>query len=230
MIIAERKPLPEILKNIEPYKKILVLGCKGCVAICSAGGEREVSIVAEAIRFAREREGKPIEVLEACAIRQCDPEYLEFVGELGKEVEAIVSLACGVGVNFLADLYPEFRIYPGVNTSFYGANVELGVWVEKCRGCGDCIIDRTAGLCPIARCAKSLLNGPCGGSQNGRCEVRKDMPCVWHQIIERLKARGELDRLIEIWEPKDWRSAGGDGVRVRIREDLKLEEEEVRGV
>jgi len=220
MIIAERRPIPEILENIAPYSRVLVLGCRGCVAVCSAGGDREVAVLAEAIRLAREREGKPIEVIERTFIRQCDPEYLEPLRELLPQVEAVVSLACGVGVNLIADLYPSARVYPGVDTSFYGANVALGEWVEKCRGCGDCIIDKTAGLCPIARCAKNLLNGPCGGSQGGRCEVRKDMPCVWHMIIERLKERGELDRLLEITPPKDWRPAGGDGLRVRVRVDL----------
>jgi ferredoxin len=220
MIIAERRPFPEILENIAPYSRVLVLGCRGCVAVCSAGGDREVAILAEAIRLAREREGKPIEVIERTFIRQCDPEYLEPLKELLPQVEAIVSLACGVGVNLIADLYPSARVYPGVDTSFYGANVALGKWVEKCRGCGDCLIDKTAGLCPIARCAKNLLNGPCGGSQGGRCEVRKDMPCVWHMIIERLKERGELERLLEITPPKDWRPAGGDGLRVRVRSDL----------
>jgi ferredoxin len=220
MIIAERRPFPEILENIASYSRVLVLGCRGCVAVCSAGGDREVAILAEAIRLAREREGKPIEVIERTFIRQCDPEYLEPLNELLPQVEAIVSLACGVGVNLIADLYPSARVYPGVDTSFYGANVALGKWVEKCRGCGDCLIDKTAGLCPIARCAKNLLNGPCGGSQGGRCEVRKDMPCVWHMIIERLKERGELERLLEITPPKDWRPAGGDGLRVRVRPDL----------
>jgi len=220
MIIAERRPIPEILENIAGYDKVLILGCRGCVAICSAGGDREVAILAEAIRLAREKQGRPIEVLEETLIRQCDPEYLEPLKELLPKVQAIVSLACGVGVNLIADLYPSARVYPGVDTSFYGANVELGKWVEKCRGCGDCIIDKTAGLCPIARCAKNLLNGPCGGSQGGRCEVRKDMPCVWHMIIERLKERGELEKLLEIVPPKDWRPAGGDGLRVRVRPDL----------
>jgi len=220
MIIAERRPIPKILENIAPYSRVLVLGCRGCVAVCSAGGDREVAILAEAIRLAREREGEPIEVIERTFIRQCDPEYLEPLNELLPQVEAIVSLACGVGVNLIADLYPSARVYPGVDTSFYGANVALGKWVEKCRGCGDCLIDKTAGLCPIARCAKNLLNGPCGGSQGGRCEVRKDMPCVWHMIIERLKERGELERLLEITPPKDWRPAGGDGLRVRVRPDL----------
>ncbi len=222
MIIAERKPISEILKNIESYEKILVLGCRGCVAVCSAGGDREVAIMASALRLARKRMEKPIEILTSTFIRQCDSEYLEPLEKLGKEVEAIVSLACGVGVNLIADLYPEFKVYPGVDTSFYGANTALGEWIEKCRGCGDCIIDKTAGLCPIARCAKNLLNGPCGGSQGGRCEVRKDMSCIWHEIVERLKRRNELNRLFEIWGPKDWRAAGGDGLRVRIREDLKF--------
>jgi ferredoxin len=220
MIIAERRPIPEILENIAGYNKVLILGCRGCVAVCSAGGDREVAILSEAIRLAREKQGRPIEVLEATFIRQCDPEYLEPLKELLPKVQAVVSLACGVGVNLIADLYPSARVYPGVDTSFYGANVELGKWVEKCRGCGDCIVDKTAGLCPIARCAKNLLNGPCGGSQGGRCEVRKDMPCVWHMIIERLKERGELERLLEIIPPKDWRPAGGDGLRVRVRPDL----------
>lgn len=221
MIIAERRPLGEILENIKSYKRILVLGCRGCVAVCSAGGDREVAILAEAIRLARSRNGDEVEVLERTFIRQCDPEYLVPLKDLKKEVEAVVSLACGVGVNLIADLYPDVRVYPGVDTTFYGANVALGEWVEKCRGCGDCIIDRTAGLCPIARCAKNLLNGPCGGSQGGRCEVRKDMPCIWHEIIERLKRREELEKLLEIWSPKDWRPAGGEGLRVRVREDLK---------
>lgn len=222
MIIAERKPLEEILKSIEKYSKILVLGCRGCVTVCAVGGEKEVSKLAEEIKIAREKEGKIIEIFEKTLIRQCELKYLEPLKEFEDKVEAVVSLGCGVGVNLIADFYPKIRIYPGVNTTFYGAKVEKGHWIEMCRGCGDCIIDKTAGLCPIARCAKNLLNGPCGGSQGGKCEVRKDMPCVWHEIVERLKNRGELERLSEIWEPKDWRSAGGDGVRVIIREDLKI--------
>lgn len=222
MIVAERKPIPEILKMIEPFEKIAIIGCRGCVAICSAGGDREVEILASALRLARKEAGRPIEILEDTFIRQCDPEYLKPIEKISKEVEAIVSLACGVGVNMASDLYPEVKIYPGVNTSFYGANPALGEWQEKCRGCGDCIIHLTGGLCPIARCAKNLLNGPCGGSQNGRCEIRPDVPCVWHQIYERLKARGEVERLYEIWPAKNWIPAGHGGPRERIREDLKV--------
>ncbi len=217
MIIAERKPLEEILESVRGYKKILVLGCRGCVTVCSVGGEKEVSRLAEEIKLVREKEGKTIEIFEKTLVRQCEPKYLEPLKEFKNEVEAVVSLGCGVGVNLIADLYPEIRIYPGVNTTFYGAKVEKGHWIEKCRGCGDCIIGKTAGLCPIARCAKNLLNGPCGGSQNGKCEVNPDIPCVWHQIIDRLERRGELEKLVEIWGPKDWRSSGGGGVREFVK-------------
>ncbi len=222
MIIAERKPISRILAMIEPYERVAVLGCRGCVAICSAGGDREVEIVSAALRLARKRAGRPLTVVEETLVRQCDPEYLTGLEELAKKVDAVVSLACGVGVNFIADRFPELRIYPGVDTSFYGANPALGEWEEKCRGCGDCILDFTGGLCPIARCAKNLLNGPCGGSQNGKCEIRPEVPCVWHQIYERLKARGELERMMKLFPAKDWRPAGHDGPRVRTREDLKV--------
>ncbi len=222
MIVAERKPISRILKTIEPFKKIALIGCRGCVAICSTGGDREVETVSAALKLARKKQDRPLEIIEKTLIRQCDPEYLKPLEKIAPQVEAVVSLACGVGVNLIADLYPEIKIYPGVDTLFYGANPALGEWEEKCRGCGDCIIDLTGGLCPIARCAKNLLNGPCGGSQDGRCEIRPDVPCVWHQIYERLKARGELDRLKEIWAPKNWIPAGHGGLRRRVREDLKV--------
>ncbi|NPA49900.1 MAG: hypothetical protein GXO20_07950 [Thermodesulfobacteria bacterium] len=222
MIIAERKPIGRILQMIAPFKKVAVIGCRGCVAICSAGGDREVETVAAALRLARKREGRPLETVEDTFVRQCDPEYLTPLEELRKEVEAVVSLACGVGVNLAADLYPDLKIYPGVDTSFYGANPSLGQWEEKCRGCGDCIIDFTGGLCPIARCAKNLLNGPCGGSQGGRCEIRPEVACVWHQIYERLKARGEVEKLTQIWPAKNWIPAGHGGPRERVRPDLQF--------
>ena len=223
MIIAERRAIPRVLKAIEPYERVLVLGCRGCVAVCSAGGDREVEIMAAALRLARKLSGRPLETGEVTFIRQCDPEYLAPLKDLAADYEAVVSMACGVGVNLIADLFPEIRVYPGVDTTFYGANPALGEWEEKCRGCGDCILDITGGLCPIARCAKNLLNGPCGGSQEGRCEIRPEVPCVWHQIYERLSSRGELERLLNFFPAKDWSPAGYGGPRKRLREDLRGE-------
>ncbi|WP_457755959.1 methylenetetrahydrofolate reductase C-terminal domain-containing protein [Thermodesulfatator indicus] len=222
MIVAERKPIKQILEMIEPYAKVAIVGCRGCVAICSAGGDREVEILASALRLARKNNGKPLETVEKTFTRQCDPEYLTPLADLKEEVEAVISLACGVGVNLASELYPDLKIYPGVNTTFYGANPALGKWEEMCRGCGDCILDLTGGICPIARCAKNLLNGPCGGSQNGKCEISPDTPCVWQLIYDRLKARGELEKLAQIWAPKNWIPAGYGGPRKRERSDLEL--------
>jgi hypothetical protein len=103
-----------------------------------------------------------------------------------------------------------------------GVTEEHGVWAERCQGCGDCVLDRTCGICPVARCAKSIMNGPCGGSQNGECELRHDTPCAWQLIIDRLKASGELSRYGEIAKPRDWSASRDGGPRKRIREDMKI--------
>ncbi|WP_456432758.1 methylenetetrahydrofolate reductase C-terminal domain-containing protein [Thermosulfuriphilus sp.] len=220
MIIAERKPLEEIYSMVSSFKKILVLGCRGCVAVCNAGGEKEVATLSEALKLAAKKAGQGLEIQEETFVRQCDPEYLEPLKELKEKVDAVVSMACGVGVNLVADLYPGLLVFPALNTTFYGANLAAGKWEEKCRGCGDCILHLTGGLCPIARCAKNLLNGPCGGSQGGRCEIRPDVPCVWHEIYDRLKALGRLEDMKQIMPAKDWTPAGHGGLRRRQREDL----------
>uniref|UniRef100_A0A7V4JQU8 Methylene-tetrahydrofolate reductase C-terminal-like domain-containing protein n=1 Tax=Thermodesulfobacterium geofontis TaxID=1295609 RepID=A0A7V4JQU8_9BACT len=213
MIITKIKPLDEILQYIENYDKILVLGCSECNYGCSTGVEEKVKEFAEKIKRERKKLGEPIKILEKILTKQCNPSALKPVEEFQGKVSAIISLGCGVGANLIADLYPKMEVYPGVNTLFLGAKIKEGYWVEKCRACGDCIIGYTAGLCPITRCPKNLLNGPCGGVKNGICEVRKNLLCIWYKIVMRLKNRGKLEKLMEIWEAKDWRLAGGEGVR-----------------
>ncbi len=220
MIIAERKPLKEILEMLSGVNKLLVLGCRGCVAVCSAGGDKEVSIMASAIRLGRKVQGQPIEVDEDTLVRQCDPEYLEPLNDKGKQYDAVLSMACGVGINFIADRCPDVRVLPGVNTSFYGANLSSGEWKEMCAGCGACVLHLTGGLCPVARCAKSLSNGPCGGSQGGRCEIDPNVPCVWQLIHDKLKGLHQDERLKQIMPIRDWTTAGHAGPRRRVREDL----------
>ncbi len=142
-----------------------------------------------------------------------------------------MTIACGVGFNFLADQDPDVPVFPGVDTSFYGATVEHGVWQELCAGCGKCILDLTGGICPIARCAKTILNGPCGGTNEGMCEVstpENEIPCAWALIVERCKKLGTLDRLQEVLAPKDWSTARDGGQRRRIREDLRIVKEEAQ--
>ncbi|MCD6489736.1 MAG: methylenetetrahydrofolate reductase C-terminal domain-containing protein [Thermodesulfobacterium sp.] len=213
MIVVKRKPLEEILSYIEGHDKILLLGCQECPYGCATAGEDEVKKLVEEIKNKMKNLGKFIEISEKTLIRLCELQYVKGINDFKNEFEAVVTLSCGVGINLIADVYPEIEVYPGVNTLFMGAKLRKGIYVEKCRACGDCIVGYTAGLCPITRCPKNMLNGPCGGSKNGVCEVRKGLPCVWDQIIRRLKKRGKLEKLMEIWEAKDWRSFYGEGIR-----------------
>jgi len=222
MIIAERKPLEEIKEMIADYQKVLILGCGTCVAISFAGGEKQVGLLAAELRMARRLESNPIEIAEETVERQCEWEFVDPVEKLVRDADVVLSMACGIGVQTVAERFPEAVVVPALNTSFLGQPVEQGVWSERCLACGDCVLGRTAGICPIARCAKSLLNGPCGGSQNGKCEVNPDLDCAWELIYNRLKARGRLDDMMEITPPKDWSTAHDGGPRVIIREDLKL--------
>ena len=221
MIVAERKPIEEIIGFIKDCKKILIVGCNECVTVCYAGGKKEVGILASALKMAVTKEGKDLEITEVTLERQCDHEYLEEVRNIIEDYDAVISLACGVGVQFMAEKYLRTPIYPGVNTCFMGVTEERGVWSERCQACGQCILGQTAGICPISRCAKRLLNGPCGGSTNGKCEINKEIDCAWQLIIDRLKELGRLDDYDVLVPIKDWSSERAGGPRKVIREDLR---------
>jgi hypothetical protein len=137
-----------------------------------------------------------------------------------------VSLACGIGVQAIAERFPDARVVPGVNTTFLGMPTKHGIWEERCAACGECILGVTAGICPIARCAKSLLNGPCGGSEDGHCEVSPDTPCAWQLIHDRLQRLGTLDVLMQPQPPKNWKASRDGGPRRIIRDDLRLAAEQ----
>ncbi|MFP7754528.1 methylenetetrahydrofolate reductase C-terminal domain-containing protein [Thermodesulfobacteriota bacterium B35] len=222
MIVAERKPLAEILDMVRDCKKILVLACRGCVTVCSAGGEREAAILASLVRLGMKKNGKKVEVVEGSLVRQCDREYIDGIDQWKGQYDAILSTACGVGVNFIANLRPDENVYPALNTTFFGGSAEQGIWSEQCAGCGDCVLHLTGGLCPVARCAKSLMNGPCGGSVDGRCEIDPEVDCVWQMIYDRM---GRLDRREEMARPapiRDWSTAGHGGPRKQVRQDLTV--------
>ena len=230
MITADRKPFEEIKESVKDYKKIMVLGCETCVAICQAGGEKEAEILASELRLAFGNEGNKVEANNELVVRQCDDEFMADPAflEKVKEADVILSIACGVGVQHGCNFFnrtitdKSIRVIPGLNTTFMGANIDVGLWEERCLGCGNCVLEKTGGICPITRCAKSLLNGPCGGSSNGECEIGKDTECAWHLIIERLEVLGELDRIKPIEMYKDWRPSHSGGPRKRVREDLTL--------
>ncbi len=224
MIVAEHKPLKELLALVEGFDRILMVGCKGCVSVCNAGGQKEVAILAAALRIARKRAGRPIAIEELTLDRQCEPEFIEWLEEPVKKggCQAVVSLACSIGPQYIAEAYPTLPVLPGLNTTFMGGTVTHGVWAEYCSSCGNCGIANFGGLCPVTRCAKQLLNGPCGGSVDGFCEISPETPCVWELIYERLKNLGQLDRLEAILAPKDWSTSLSGGPRKIVREDLIL--------
>jgi ferredoxin len=229
MITAERKPLDEILEMIEPYEKILIAGCGTCVTVCFAGGEKEVGVLATELRMARKMAGNPIEIVERTVQRQCEWEYVDPLHKELEDVEAVLSLACGIGVQALAQRFPDVPMLPGVNTTFLGLPEEPGIFVERCAACGNCVLDITLGICPIARCAKNLLNGPCGGSQDGKCEIDEETDCAWQLIYDHLVDLGQVERLTRFVAAKDWDTSRDGGPRKIVREDLMLdipEEEE----
>ena len=231
MIIGEQKPFKELCALLEGHKEILVAGCRSCVAICLAGGEKEVGVVAESLRLYSDLNGKEWRVDEVTVERQCEKEFVLDLIERTKGKDAVLSLACGVGAQSVQSLYPGIRVLPGLNTSNMGAPEEQGVFVEKCGGCGDCVLHLTGGICPIVRCAKSLLNGPCGGSQNGKCEISPDVPCAWDQIYHSLERLGRLDLLEELIPPKNWLPSRSGGPRKIVRPEAVLTpvEKELRG-
>ena len=206
MIVADRKPLDEIKALVKGYNKVLTVGCGTCVAVCLAGGAKEVGVLNAELKLARKIDGDPIEVGAACVERQCDMEFLEELDPLVDEYDALISMACGAGIQFLAERFPEIPVFPAVDTAFIGVNRDVGWYEERCRACGSCVLGMTAGICPVTMCAKSLFNGPCGGTNTGSCEISNDQPCAWFQIYERLEKQGRLANITEICPANDWRN------------------------
>jgi ferredoxin len=222
MIVADKKPIEEIIETVKNFEKLLVLGCNECVTVCEAGGKKEAGILASALRMYFLKQGKDVRIDEKTLERQCDHEYLEEIRDIADQYDAILSLACGVGVQFTAEKYHAIPVLPGVNTCFLGATEQRGLWTERCQACGSCILASTAGICPVSRCAKRLLNGPCGGSSNGKCEISKEVPCAWQLIIDRLKALGRLDDYEKVQPIKNWSTDRAGGPRKVVREDVYL--------
>jgi ferredoxin len=249
MIVGEQKPIEEIAEFLGDAQKVLVAGCGTCVTVCFAGGEKEAQLLASSLRMKTKLDGKPRDVSDVTIQRQCEWEYLETMEKEMASADIVVSIACGIGVQAMARHFPDTWVVPGLNTTFLGLPEEQGVWTEQCQACGDCMLGLTGGICPVARCSKQVQNGPCGGSENGLCEVKRvkreggapvmetnpqgrqvpvveDVDCAWHLIHERLKAHDRLDQIRELRWAKDWSVSRDGGPRRIVREDLILLDEE----
>jgi ferredoxin len=224
MIVAERKPFDEIMDLLAGRRKVLVLGCGSCVTVCVTGGEKQAELLARQINLAAKARGLELTADYDCITRQCDREFFDDLRDLG-EYDAVLSIACGVGVGFMSEQFPGKPVLPGLNTTFYGANTAPGEWAEYCHGCGECVLAWTGGICPVARCSKSLINGTCGGTNDGKCEVRPDMDCAWLRIYQRLDELGRLDEYRRMRPPRDWSKDRGKGVRRLAHEELATIEE-----
>lgn len=206
MIVAERKPFDEIKTMLAGCRKVFILGCDTCVSVCMAGGKKEVGLLASQLRMSFKKDGKDIQIDEDTVERQCNREYMELVLNKLKDYDLVVSMACGAGVQLLADLSEPLQILPGVNTRFIGMTPKDGTWEERCRACGDCVLGETAGICPVTVCAKGILNGPCGGTDHGKCEVDQEKDCAWTLIYRRLEKMGKLDNIRKDFPPRNHRA------------------------
>jgi hypothetical protein len=221
MIVGDQKPIEDILSYIDGCERILLAGCHGCVTVCCAGGQKEVDVLASMIELGRMKRRQPCQITKMTLERQCDVEFLEELIAKSKDNDVVLSMACGAGVQLVAENAGTKRVVPALNTNFIGAIHEKGVWGERCQTCGDCKLAVTGGLCPVTRCSKSLMNGPCGGSRDGKCEVNSEILCGWQLIVDRLDATGCLDQYEKILEPADWSRSRDGGPRKLVREDLR---------
>ncbi len=223
MIVAERKPFEEIVAMTEGVEKLLILGCGSCVSVCLAGGEKEVKVMASTLRLATQKAGRKLTIRTATIERQCDREFYNAVADDIEWADAVLSMGCGVGVQYGSEVNEGTLVLPALNTKFYGANLGVGVWGERCCGCGTCVLEQYGSICPIARCSKSLLNGPCGGSQDGMCEVdQENIECGWQLIVDRLTRLGRLHQLDDVVPLKDWSTGRDGGPGKIVQEDAAL--------
>jgi hypothetical protein len=223
VIVAEAKPLEELLACLEESRRALIVSCSGCTAVCLTGGAAQATSLASRLKIAKRINGSDLDVETAFLLRQCEPELLPAIADRCARADVLISLACGVGVQQLAEAYPDKWVIPALNTTFAGSYAGEGVWEERCGLCGNCVLHLTGGVCPVTRCAKGLLNGPCGGPADGRCEVDPEVPCAWILIYERLQAQGRLELFTQVRPAKDWRSARDGGLRRFSREGMSRE-------
>ncbi len=209
MVVVRLKSLEEILKLISEFDQVTIFGCELGSGRCKQGGLEEARKLSDLLKI----KGKRITEVKSIG-GTCIVEKVEKVNF--KETDVILSLACGAGTQVIAEL-TDIPVVTGVDTLFIGADEKGKVFKEYCIACGDCIISSTGGICPVARCPKSLVNGPCGGAVDGKCEVDPEIPCIWYEIAERMEKIGTLSNLKMDSSFRDYRSSVhprrmGDGI------------------
>lgn len=193
MVLSEKKPFEELLTMIGSAKKVILVGCGSCATSCETGGEKEIAELTAALAE------KGIEVVGSVVPEESCQKLLikkEMKAFKDSGAECVISMACGDGAQTVAQ-NTDLPVYPSNNTMFVAQTERVGIFNEMCRLCGDCVVGYTGGICPITKCAKSLVNGPCGGQKNGKCEVNPDNDCAWILIYEKMKEQGREQQFID---------------------------------
>lgn len=202
MIITKQKDFNELLSSVgkEP---VFIIGCSECATMCRTGGEKEVL----EMKGALEDKNIPVTgwvILEPACHLQNDKRILRKYKDEVNKANKILVLACGNGAQTVSEIIENTDVIAGNDTLFLGEIKRANEFEKRCNMCGDCIEDLFGGFCPVSRCPKSMLNGPCGGSTDGKCEIDSNIDCVWDLIYKRLKEKKQLQLLKIIQEPKDW--------------------------
>ncbi len=195
--------MEEILNFLKGGKSFFLLGCSECAALCGTGDDKALNEMEEKLaKSGKKTIGKFVAKI-GCQVLGTKIELKPFK-EAIDEADAILVMSCGAGTQAMVEVYPDKEVYSLNDTLFLGNMTRFRQFDERCSLCGECILDKTGGICPVTLCPKGLLNGPCGGTNNGKCEVSPDLECAWVRIYERLKRIGQLDKMKEILEPKDY--------------------------
>lgn len=226
MIKIKRKPFQEIVDAIQDYPTILNVGCGGCASVCLGGGQKEARILNEELREYFRQKGFERQLTEYTVERACNLEYVQEMDDIAPRKTAVIVMACAAGTQLIAERYPDIPVLPAVNTVAIGLDRDIGLYEERCRACGNCVIGYAGGICPVTRCAKGLFNGPCGGTNKGMCEVDDAIPCAWQEIYERLKRQDRLQDVIKIRPSMEWQDQTQRTVIQTGYEERYMEKEE----
>ena len=202
MIISRHKPLPEILAAIGNCRSVFLIGCAKCATVCKSGGEEEVWQMQEALQSAGITVTGSVIIDEACHMLRVGRD-LRSKQQMVDDAEALLVMACGAGIQSVSAATPKKTI-AALDSMFLGNIRRFGQFEQKCSLCGECVLNDTAGICPVTACPKGLLNGPCGGMDNGRCEIDAEAECAWAQIFARVREAGDCSELTKINAPKNY--------------------------
>ncbi len=209
MIISKQKDKKDLLEALADLQRLFLVGCAACATACKAGGEEEVFLMQEWLTTEGKDVTGSVVIDESCHIMRAARDLRQHRQQI-EEADALLVLACGAGIQSISNS-TEKRVVGGLDSLFLGNIRRFGQYEEKCSLCGDCILNETAGICPVTNCAKGLLNGPCGGMEEGKCEADREIDCAWSLIFERLKKQGRKGVFDRTVAPKKWARSGKPG-------------------